>query len=261
MHARSAAEVPCCGNSGHRCVRGFGSDDDYRRVVASGEGPSTSSDTNEDTLPYPRTGRGLEFDRVANFSDAVFAIALTIIAVELHPPLLDLSGDASELLHKLGEMADELVIFFIAFAVMGSYWLANHRFVAGLRGVNSSYASWTLVYLAWVAFLPFPAALMGRYFENPVAVSVFAINVAVVSLLEWVLLWRAQTGGLLTRCYSPEGFRWASIGSLSPVVIFLVSIPVMWISTSLGVLLWASNIPAGFYLSSREPKALTVADG
>ncbi len=201
---------------------------------------------------YPRDG--LEFDRLANFSDAVFAIALTLLAVELHPPDLDLADDPTELLHALGAMSDQLIIFFVAFALMGSYWLANHRFVAQLRDVDSSYAFWTLPFLAVVAFLPFPAGVMGRYFDNPVAVSFFAVNMAVVSLLEWVLLWRAHAGDLFLRPLTPVDYRWASIGALSAVVVFLVSIPVMWIDTVLGLLVWGLNAPIGIYLGRHIAK-------
>ncbi|MGI9021647.1 MAG: TMEM175 family protein [Acidimicrobiales bacterium] len=214
-----------------------------------GESPQPRHDGSR--MRFERSG--LEFDRVANFSDAVFAIALTLIAVELHPPALDVGGDAGELLDKLGEMLDEIIIFFVAFAVMGSYWLANHRFVASLRGMDASYVSWMLPYLAWVAFLPFPADMMGRYFDNPVAVSLFAVNMAMVSLLEWVLLWRAHAGSLFSRPLTPAGYRWASVGSLSPVLVFLASIPVMWVDTTLGVLCWGLNAPIGVVLSRYAP--------
>ncbi len=223
------------------------------------DGPPPSPLSRE-RLRHARTGRGLEFDRVANFSDAVFAIALTLIAVELHPPALDIGSDSTELLDKLGEMSAEIIIFFVAFAVMGSYWLANHRFVASLRGMDSAYVMWVLPYLAWVAFLPFPADLMGRYFGNPVAVSFFAVNMAMVSLLEWVLLWRAHEGDLFIRPLTPAGYRWASIGSLLPVPVFLASIPVMWVDTSLGVVFWGLNAPIGIYLGRHAPSREEVRE-
>jgi uncharacterized membrane protein len=203
---------------------------------------------------FERPGKGLEFDRVANFSDAVFAIALTLTAVELHPPVLTLEGDSTELLNKLGGMSDELIIFFVAFGVMGSYWWSNHRFVAGLRAINSAYMVWTLPYLALVSFLPFPAALMGRYFENPVAVSFFALNMALISTLEWVLLSRAQADNLLGHPLTPDGYRWASLAALAPVVVFLASIPAMWIDTLLGLAVWALNVPVGAYIGRRAPQ-------
>lgn len=202
---------------------------------------------------YLRAGRGLEFDRVVNFSDAVFAIALTLTAVALAPPALDHERDAANLLEKLGAMSDELIVFFVVFAVMGSYWLANHRFVAQLGGIDAAYVVWTLPYLAVIAFLPFPAELMGRYFENPAAVAFFALNMALVSLFEWVLLWRAYESALFLRPLTRAGFRWASLGSLAPVVVFVASVPVMWIDTVLGLVVWALNMPVGAYINRHAP--------
>ena len=75
---------------------------------------------------------------------------------------------------------------------MGSYWLANHRFIAGLKAMDSKFVGWVLPFLAVVAFLPLPAATMGQYSENPVAVGFFAVTVAAVSFLEFCLLRRAH---------------------------------------------------------------------
>lgn len=209
-------------------------------------------------LHFNRLDRGLEFARVATFIDAVYAIALTLIAVELRPPPLnvqDVGQDGGRALwDALNHMAPEIIIFFIAFAVMGSYWLASHRFFAGLRSVDSRFVFWVLPYLAFVAFLPFPAAMMGNYSENPVAVASFAVTVAAVSFLEWCLLWRAHASNLFFAPLTPAGFRWASIGSLLPVFLFLVSIPVMFIDTYLGMAVWALNIPGGIFLNSRMPE-------
>ncbi|MBI2705109.1 MAG: DUF1211 domain-containing protein [Actinobacteria bacterium] len=190
-------------------------------------------------LVYRRADSGLEFNRAANFSDAVYAIALTLIAVELRPPVnVSPQGDGRALLEALNDMSGEIVIFFIAFWVMGSYWVANHKFVAGLRAIDSSMV-WTLLpYLAFVAFLPFPASLMAAYEGNPVAYSTFAFTMATVSFFEWVLLKLAHDRDLYVRPLSKEGYRYASVGSLLPVLWFLLSIPVMFVSTGLGIALW-----------------------
>jgi len=209
---------------------------------------------------YPRAEAGLEFARVANFTDAVYAIALTLIVVELKPPSLDSAvmaagghEAASQLGEALWEMRDEISIFFIAFAVMGSYWFQSHRFFAGLRGVDTAYVIMLLPYLACVAFLPFPAATMGRYSENPMAVSTFAVTMGAVSFCEWLLLVRAQKSGLFFAPLTEGQYRWGSIGSLVPVGLFLLSVPVMLVTGSalLGFVMWALNVPAGFLVNDR----------
>ncbi len=118
-----------------------------------------------------------------------------------------------------------------------------------------------LPYLAGVAFLPFPAAMMGHYFDNPVAVSLFALNMAIVSFLEWVLLRRAHADDLFLQPLTSAGYRWASLGALTTVLVFLLSIPVMWINTVLGLLFWFLNTPIGIYLNGHAPEPEGGAGG
>ena len=224
---------------------------------------------------YPRVEPGLEFARVANFTDAVYAIALTLIAVELKPPILDPHVDAqggheaaTQLGELLWEMREEFFIFFIAFAVMGAYWFQNHRFMAGLRGVDTPFVITMLPYLAFVAFLPFPAATMGKYSDNATAVASFAVTMAAVSFVETLLLMRAHKSKLFFVPLTDDQYRWGVIGSLSPVLLFLISVPVMLLTenTLLGFAVWALNMPLGVFLNTKmekldvEPSSRAVAD-
>ena len=203
---------------------------------------------------YRREGDGLEFDRVSFFCDAVYAIALTLMAVELRPPGVADSEDPSELLHALGEMFGEIWLFFVVVLVIGSYWVAHHRFVAGLRAVSSRFVFATIPYLAFIAFLPFPANLMGTYGDNPVAGSLFAISMGFVSFGEWVLLQIAHRDGLFREEPSAAVFRSQSIGSLTPVLLFLVSIPLMFVDPLLGIAFWFVNVPVGILLNRLTPR-------
>jgi uncharacterized membrane protein len=106
----------------------------------------------------------------------------------------------------------------------------------GLIGLN-------LVYLAFVAFNPFPTALLGEYFENPLSVVIYAVNVAVISGMEVVLFRHAYHAGLLSMDLPPAVYRWGAAMSLAPVVLFLLSIPIAFISTTLAVAMWFLVVP------------------
>lgn len=210
---------------------------------------------------YRREGRGLEFDRVSFFTDAVFAIALTIIVVGIEVPHLVDPASTSELIDKLDDIAVSAYVFFLAFYIIGRFWMANHAFVKLIEWVDATYISWVLVYLAFVAFLPFPAALMGNYSQNPVAVATFAVAMASVCLLETVLITVAQRHRLYRRQFTPVGFRWTVIGSLSPVVVFLGSIPVMFlISSYVGMFCWLVTVPLGVAFAKTKPDEVYVAE-
>jgi uncharacterized membrane protein len=85
---------------------------------------------------YERHSAGLEFDRFVFFSDAVFAIAMTLLLVGIAIP--HVASDNLE--HALHNKSDEILSFFISFLVIGYYWLAHHRFVAQLVTIDTGFS-------------------------------------------------------------------------------------------------------------------------
>lgn len=202
---------------------------------------------------YRREGEGLEFDRVAVFADAIYAIALTLIVVSIEVPPLESETSSDEMWDALFELFPSIGAFFVAFWVIGNYWLAHHRFVGTLDSVDTGFARLHLLYLAVIAFLPFPAALLGNYTENSVAFALFATSMAVGSALEGLMFAHAHRAGLTRVRLSDQAYRWALVSSLSPVVFFVASIPVAFITPLLGVLVWLLNMPVGILLNRRMP--------
>ena len=176
--------------------------------------------------PFERSGMSLEFDRFAFFSDAVYAIALTLLVIGIAVPTLEDARSSREMWDALVDLVEEFVAFFVAFAVIGRYWLAHHRFVAVLKAVDTRLMMVNLVYLAFVAFLPFPTALVGRYEENLVAFTLFAVILSCVSGLETVLFVTAGRRGLLAVKMPRKVYRFGLAASTLPVLVFLLSIPV-----------------------------------
>lgn len=199
---------------------------------------------------YLRTSGYAGFDRLVNFTDAVYAIALTLAALEIGLPVLTSdTSDPAALWEAIIEKGPELGGFVVAFIWVAVYWRANHKFVATLRGVSSRYTLVTLLYLAFVAILPWPAELLPQFWGNPVAVSVFAVFVACVSGLEVVLWQIAYSDDLFLLRPSPEFKRQEMIGAASPVAIFLLSIPLAFVSSVLAVAFWfAASIAAGIVM-------------
>jgi uncharacterized membrane protein len=120
--------------------------------------------------------------------------------------------------------------------------------------MDQTLLSLNLLYLAFIAFLPFPTALLGEYFENPLSIAIYAINVAAVSGMEVVLFRHAYRNGLLRRDPPDDVYRFATLMSLSPVLFFGLSIPVAFASTSLAVAMWFLAIPLGVIAERRKPE-------
>ena len=114
----------------------------------------------------------------------------------------------------------------VPFIWIAVYWRANHRFTMTLSGMNPAYVRSVLLYLGFIAILPLPAAMLGEYPANPLAVSLFALYAAVVSSLEVLLFVVADRGGLFVAPLNAAFRRQQIIGSLSPALVFLLSIPI-----------------------------------
>lgn len=197
-----------------------------------------------------------EFTRVVTFSDAVFAIAMTLLVVGIGIPTLTDGDSVSELADALNDDLGSFISFFISFAVIGRYWVAHHEFVARLRGIDRGVIGLNLIYLAFIAFLPFPTGLLGTLFENPLSVATYAVNVAVVSGMEVLLFRHSRRAGLFEGDMPDDVYRWGMVLSTSPVIFFLISIPIAFASTSAAVLVWFGAIPFQLVAQRHQPEGL-----
>ena len=152
---------------------------------------------------YRRQAEELEFDRVAFFSDAVFAIAMTLLVVGIGIP----HGKSVDLDHALAEKRSEIFSFFLSFVVIGFYWLAHHRFFARLASVDKPFMQLNLLYLALIAFVPFPTAVVGSYGAESTPIVIYAATLGLASLLEATLWWHAQRAGSMRAHMRDDVFR------------------------------------------------------
>jgi uncharacterized membrane protein len=198
---------------------------------------------------YKRVGKDLEFARFANLSDAVFAIAMTLLVVTVGEPTVSAAKISSELRGLL----PQIFAFFLTFAVISRYWLNHHEFVSFLTSVNQRLLRANLLYLALVAFLPFTTGLLGDYGSVAVVVAIYALNVAAISSMETVMFVVAHKGGLIERPLPPDVYRFAVFESLVPVAVFLISIPAAYIHHYLAYGIWATLLVIEPLLSRLRP--------
>lgn len=195
-----------------------------------------------------------EFTRVLTFSDGLFAIAMTLLVVGIAIPKLGAqANDGGALLHALDDLQADIISFVISFAVIGRYWVAHHQTFSRLAAMDYGLVGWNMLYLAFIAFLPFPTGLLGSYFENPVAVALYSLLAGVVSGLEVVVFRHAHRHGLMARAMPEHVFRWGALGSLLPVGFFFLAIPVAFVKPTLAVIIWFLVVPAGLLLNRFAP--------
>lgn len=102
------------------------------------------------------TNRG--FDRVVNFSDAVVAIAITILVLPLVDEASNIGhGQVDEFLAGVGP---QVYVFALSFAVIAYYWFLHHTFFGQLQMVDRPIMLLNTLWLFGIVFIPFPTALI-----------------------------------------------------------------------------------------------------
>jgi uncharacterized membrane protein len=189
------------------------------------------------TGPYERGTE--EFSRVVYFSDAVFAIAMTLLVAGIDVPVARGESLGDRLLDEKGQ----IVAFFVSFAVIGYYWVAHHRLLSLTQRVDRTFIVTNLLYLALIAFLPFPTALMGADPDTAVAVALYACVSAFASGLETVLFSLLRRADALRVSLTAQQYRQWIVASCIPVVVFAVSIPIALVSPMVAMLSWIAIFP------------------
>jgi uncharacterized membrane protein len=180
--------------------------------------------------------------RLLAFSDAVFAIAITLLVLDLG--IADnLTEDelGRELRHQLPNVFAAL----LSFALIGRFWVAHHRLYMPVVRSDTPLLVLNLLFLAPIVFLPFGARLIAEYGTEAVALVVYAGLVAACGLFE-VVMWRYMVRRRLTG-RPPHRAEVVDIyiRILTPASIFLLSIPIAFISPSAALYSWLLLLVTG----------------
>lgn len=120
-----------------------------------------------------KSNNAAQFERVVFFSDAVFAIAITLLVIEIHVPHVAAHTDSALAFALLG-LLPKYIGFVVSFFVIGRFWIGHHRLCGHLAKADDGLIGRNLLFLMLVAFGPFPTALLSEYPDSRVAVGVYA---------------------------------------------------------------------------------------
>jgi uncharacterized membrane protein len=182
----------------------------------------------------------LGLERIVFFSDAVMAIAITLLAIDLKVPEVAASAAAAELPRALSELGPRFLSFVISFFVIGIYWMSHHRYFRFIQRYDGGLIVLNLLFLLFIVLMPFVAGLFGQYYYLPLGMSVYAAAVAATGLAMGALWWYASHRHRLVDEHLDEQFIRARSIALAVPLLFLVSIPFAFFSRTLAVAIWCT---------------------
>lgn len=187
---------------------------------------------------YPTARAGfIEFDRVLFFSDAVFAIAITLLAVELHVPALAAKIGATQELYRA---RNSLIGFGISFAVIALFWLGHHGIFRYITAFDRPLITLNLIFLGTIAFLPYPTALLSAAsLKAGDAVIFYAICAGAAGLAEGLVwLYATRRGSRLTDPAADRVRNQYILRIFRVPAVFAISIPIALVAPDVAPYIW-----------------------
>jgi uncharacterized membrane protein len=188
----------------------------------------------------------MSLNRFEAFSDGVFAIAVTLLVIEIKPPNLS-QATSSEAVAKLLQVFPHVLSYATSFIVIGVIWINHHALFHFIKRVDRTILVINLLLLMCVAFIPYPTALIGEYGTSLPVVVFYGLTLALTGFA-YNALWFYVVRRYITsqKIIHQKTVQKATIWTLSYPISYLVAAGLAFININLSIVLYIL-IPS-FYL-------------
>lgn len=139
--------------------------------------------------------KDFQVDRIILFSDAVFAIAITLLIIEIKPPEILHGLTNAQQVNQLLELAPKFVAFIISFFVIAIYWRSHHRIFGFVNAFSSKMILINNIYLFTIVLMPFSSAYFSENYGYMVPFVFYNANIFITGVINYLFI---------THVFSPE---------------------------------------------------------
>jgi uncharacterized membrane protein len=181
----------------------------------------------------------LGLERIVFFSDAVMAIAITLLAIDIRVPDVAPALASQQLAASLAAIGPRFMTFFISFIVIGVYWISHHRYFGYIRRYDSRLILLNLLFLFFIICMPFLASLLGQYVFVPLALIAYTLAIAALGF-SMAFIWAYASRGhrLISRDVDPITIALINIRLFVAPVMFLLAVPFAFVSSAAVITVW-----------------------
>jgi uncharacterized membrane protein len=120
---------------------------------------------------------GQSIERLAALSDGVFAVAMTLLVLDLHTPAAAAIHGEADLLRALTPLAPRLLVYLMSFLTLGIFWVGQQTQLNHFERANRDLSWVHLAFLFLVSLMPFSTALMAEFFHYRTAMVIYWFNI------------------------------------------------------------------------------------
>jgi uncharacterized membrane protein len=193
--------------------------------------------------------------RVEIFSDAVFAIAITLLVLDFKIP----ENLVEHPLASLIEQIPSFVAYGLSFFTIGIYWITHHNLFNFIKRTNKTMMMLNLIFLMALCFLPYPTRLISMYNDQKVTTLLYGLNLSGMNLaLYFFWLYVSHKHRLINKNISEISVRKFRRGMLFAIYLYVIGIALVFVNTHLALIVygivslsiishdWLSRLKSGF---------------
>ena len=167
-----------------------------------------------------------QLERLILFSDAVFAIAITLLVIEIKiPEIHEKPVTDNAVLYELAELIPKFVGFIVSFLLIGQYWIVHHRMFSFVINFTDRLIWLNILFLFAIALMPFSTGFYSEYVLKGVVTPVifYTANITLLGLANF-LMWRylSNQKNNLTENLTPPLAKYFSLRALTVPTIFVI---------------------------------------
>jgi uncharacterized membrane protein len=191
-----------------------------------------------------------DLGRIAAFTDGVMAVAITLLVLNLEAPTVP----GGELDDALVDLIPSLIAYLLAFALVGRFWIIHHRLFETLRAFDSRLMTLNLAFLSLIALVPFATDLFDRYTQEPLGVAVLGATLGLAALMHWLAVVHTLRRGFVHEKHRRVSEPLGSPFGLGFTLLFLLSVPVAFLSPFVATLMWVATMFLHYPLGKMAPR-------
>ena len=185
----------------------------------------------------------LGLERLIFFSDAVFAIAATLLALEIRLPVDQEVMDHAQLLTALLSIWHEYLAYLISFLVIGLFWISHHRKFRFIKRYDHGLLVLNLWFLMTIAFIPFPTSVISEYGDRTGTIF-YGLTMMLAGLALTAVWWHAAWHNRLLDPHVDARYRRRQfVGLFLTIAVFGLSIGIAFVDDDLAKFSWLLILP------------------
>jgi uncharacterized membrane protein len=146
-------------------------------------------------------------DRLVLFTDAVVAIAITLLVLPLVDLVPEVKAEGGDAVSVITDHRQEIFTFLLSFVVIANFWLGHHRLFEHVRAYTSAMMRLNLVWLLTIVVLPFPTEIIGAFDTSRFTAGLYAGTILALSVCQSAITWMIHGHKDLEQAENPVSKR------------------------------------------------------